>query len=85
MLLLFLSGIPLAEQGFQKRYLSGENQDFEAYHDYLKYRKETSPLIPLPNVLYRNLPLVVKRIFFFDFPMYETKFYRDALEHPRTK
>lgn len=51
-LLLLLSGIPILERNANNRYKNDE--------DYLKYRNETSILIPLPNGLYRNLPHILK-------------------------
>lgn len=77
-LLLFLSGIPLAEQGYQKRYLSVDNKDAESKADYLQYRRETSPLIPMPNSLYHRMPLWAKRVFLFEFKMYETTYLAEA-------
>lgn len=61
-ILLFLSGIPLLENSSDKRYGKKSN--------YLKYKLQTSPLIPLPNTLYYKLPQFVKTIFLFEFPMY---------------
>lgn len=79
LLLLFLSGIPLSEKGAQKRYLSEDNKDEEARQIYLEYRKATSPLIPMPKTIYRALPLIIKRIFFFEFAMYEGPFLKQKL------
>jgi steroid 5-alpha reductase family enzyme len=78
-LLLGLSGLPLAERGMQKRYLSADCKDVEAKRDYLEYRLSTSPLIPLPNGFYRKLPLPIKRWLLFEWPIYETKWLQDAL------
>ena len=51
-LLFGLSGMPILERQ--------ANERFGKSADYLRYRQETSPLIPLPNCLYRSLPLLVK-------------------------
>ena len=79
LLLMFLSGVPLAEQGYQKRYLSNDNKDEEARQGYLTYRRLTSPLIPLPRWLYGALPLWFKRVFLFELPLYETDYLKQAL------
>jgi steroid 5-alpha reductase family enzyme len=79
LLLLFLSGIPLAEQGFQKRYLS-PGADAEVKEDYLAYRHSTSPLIPFPSFIYRRVPMWMKRVLFFEFKLYETKMLHDILD-----
>jgi steroid 5-alpha reductase family enzyme len=79
LLLLFLSGIPLSEKGAQKRYLDPEKSTPEGKAMYLKYRNQTSPLIPLPPVIYRNLPLWFKRIFLFEFSIYESPALKQAL------
>lgn len=78
LLLLFLSGMPLAEAGAQKRYLSEQCKDEEAKKDYLEYRRTTSPLVPLPNGIYAKLPLWFKRAFLFEFKLYESKYIRSS-------
>lgn len=67
-ILLFLSGMPTAEGVNQRRFL----KDPVIKERYLAYRERTSPLIPMPTSMYVCLPLVVKRIFFFEYEMYET-------------
>jgi len=67
-ILLFLSGMPTAEGVNQRRFL----KDPVIKERFLEYRRSTSPLIPLPPALYACLPLTVKRVFFFEFEMYET-------------
>lgn len=62
-ILMFLSGCPLAEQRYNERHGS------EAW--YLAYRAQTSPLIPLPPFLYRSLPAWVKSYLLFDLEMYK--------------
>lgn len=66
--LLLLSGMPTAEGAFQKRFMRTKASKAA----FLKYRNQTSPLIPFPPPLYARLPLIVKRIAFFELPMYET-------------
>lgn len=79
LLLLFVSGIPLAEKGSQKRYLSDSVSE-EKKREYLKYRAETSPLIPLPNSFYAGLPLWFKRVFLFEWKFYESEPLKKAQE-----
>ncbi|KAJ4834916.1 hypothetical protein Tsubulata_032570 [Turnera subulata] len=62
LLLLFLSGIPLLEESADKKY-----GNVSAYR---MYKSSTSPLIPLPTTVYRNLPSWFKTIFLFEFPLY---------------
>lgn len=67
LILLFLSGMPTAEGSNQKRFLT----DADVKRRYLAYRQRTSPLIPMPPFLYSALPMIVKRVFLFELPMYE--------------
>ncbi|SJX61843.1 uncharacterized protein SRS1_12827 [Sporisorium reilianum f. sp. reilianum] len=83
-LLLFLSGIPLAEKPTQQKYfLMSHGPDktgaLEPWHDQTEpdawdrmkaFRERTSMLVPLPNGFYRRLPKVVKSTVLFDFPFY---------------
>ena len=56
-LLLFLSGLPLQERpGAKKRYEKGEG-----WPEYQKYLNDTSILIPMPQAVWRKLPVIVKR------------------------
>ncbi len=52
-LLFGLSGMPILERNANKR--------FRRDPAYLTYRNETSVLIPVPNCLYRALPMLIKR------------------------
>eukprot|EP00271_Cylindrocystis_brebissonii_P016203 TRINITY_DN394_c1_g1_i1.p1 TRINITY_DN394_c1_g1~~TRINITY_DN394_c1_g1_i1.p1 ORF type:complete len:297 (-),score=51.55 TRINITY_DN394_c1_g1_i1:681-1571(-) len=61
-ILLFLSGIPLLEASADKKY--GEMEEYKSY------KLRTSPLIPLPPVLFGALPVAVKTLFFFEWPLY---------------
>eukprot|EP00250_Pteridium_aquilinum_P008647 c18100_g1_i1 orf=874-1854(-) len=61
-ILLFLSGIPLLEASADKRY--------GGLAEYRRYKKRTSPLVPLPQSLYGNLPDWVKKFFLFELPLY---------------
>lgn len=72
-ILLFLSGMPTAEGESQRRFL----RNAEVRVAFLRYRAATSPLVPLPPALYRALPLWVKRLFLFEWPMYETSWELD--------
>ena len=66
LLLAFLSGMPLAESRADKRYKDSA--------EYKAYKLRTSPLIPFPPVLYSRLPLLVRRIFFLELPLYSKQF-----------
>lgn len=83
-LLLFLSGIPLAEKPTQQKYfLMSHGPDktagLEPWHEQTEqdpwermkaFRERTSILVPLPNGVYKRLPKVVKSTLLFDFPFY---------------
>ncbi|GLT63548.1 hypothetical protein SLA2020_361070 [Shorea laevis] len=62
LLVLFVSGIPLLEESADKK--------FGNVGAYRVYKKTTSPLIPLPPVVYRNLPLWFKATLLFELPFY---------------
>ncbi|OAA73547.1 hypothetical protein ISF_00448 [Cordyceps fumosorosea ARSEF 2679] len=65
-LLLFVSGMPLAERPKAKaRYEKGNN--WEAYRRWLD---RTSPLIPFPPQLYARTPVWLKRTVFLELPLY---------------
>lgn len=84
-LLLFLSGIPLAEKPTQQKYFlmshgpDKNTEGLEPWRDQTEtdawqrmkaFRNRTSMLIPLPNGLYAKLPQWVKSTILFDFPFY---------------
>ncbi|DAZ95683.1 TPA: hypothetical protein N0F65_002993 [Lagenidium giganteum] len=76
-LLMFLSGIPLAEERYDTR--------FGAQPFYLEYKKSTSPVIPFPPSIYRELPMVIKQWLFFELPMYSVRLrsiQAEQSEHP---
>ncbi|KAL1823598.1 hypothetical protein ACET3Z_010376 [Daucus carota] len=62
LLLLFVSGIPLLEVSADKKF-----GNVDAYR---MYKETTSPLIPLPPVVYGKLPSWIKKVFLFKFPLY---------------
>jgi len=65
-LLLFLSGLPLQERpGAKKRYEKGVG-----WSQYEKYLHDTSILIPMPQAVWRNLPVIVKRTIGCEWPLY---------------
>ena len=66
-ILLFGSGIPTAEGKNLRRYYTTP----EAGKQYEAYRNQTSPLVPIPHRCYRQLPLLLKRLFCCEFKMYE--------------
>jgi protein-S-isoprenylcysteine O-methyltransferase Ste14 len=57
-ILMFGSGITLAEERYNKRHGRDEW--------YLAYRRRTSPLLPCPPFLYQALPQAIKLLFFFE-------------------
>ncbi|XVF53795.1 hypothetical protein PTKIN_Ptkin05aG0127500 [Pterospermum kingtungense] len=70
LLLLFVSGLPLLEESADKK--------FGNVAAYRIYKKTTSPLIPLPQAVYGNLPLWLKAPFLFEFPFYSRNFPQDG-------
>lgn len=83
-LLLFLSGIPLAEKPTQQKYFlmshgPDKTGDLEPWHEQTEsdpwdrmkaFRKRTSLLIPMPPSVYKRIPTFLKRTVLFDFPQY---------------
>lgn len=61
-LLLGLSGMPIQEQGWNKKFghLAG----------FAEWKASTSPVVPLPPDLYRALPRVAKTVLLFEWPLY---------------
>ncbi|RWR74988.1 FKBP-type peptidyl-prolyl cis-trans isomerase 5 isoform 1 [Cinnamomum micranthum f. kanehirae] len=66
LLLLFVSGIPMLEESADKKYGS--------VAEYKHYKKTTSPLIPLPPIVYGKLPAWFKAAFLFELPLYSRNF-----------
>ncbi|RKP20367.1 DUF1295-domain-containing protein [Rozella allomycis CSF55] len=69
LLLMFVSGVPLAEQS--------SNKKFSGSQEYIEYKQSTSPLIPFPTNVYAVLPSFVKTVFFFEYGMYWKNFNDD--------
>lgn len=63
-LLLFLSGIPILERGADRRN-RGSAQ-------YVRYKQQTSVLLPCPPELYEKLPESVKKTILMDWPIYNS-------------
>lgn len=63
-----MSGLPLQEAPTQKKMYKSDKR--EAYQEYLQ---KTSIVLPLPPLLYRPLPLWLKRSVLLDFPFYQYK------------
>jgi len=70
-LLLFVSGMPLAEGQKLERFYTATNP--EVTKAYIEYREKTSPLVPLPCWLWTKLPAWMKRVFFFEWDRYAYK------------
>ena len=92
--MLFASGIPTAEKPTAKKYYllsNGPNANpdhSEAWTKYKRYLNATSILIPVPPVLYRPLPQLVKRYILLDLPIYHFNDNTDgpaAVEEERRK
>ncbi|KAF8407658.1 hypothetical protein HHK36_006793 [Tetracentron sinense] len=73
LLLLFVSGIPLLEESADKK--------FGSVDGYRIFKRTTSPLIPLPPVVYGNLPSWFKATFLFEFPFYSRNLTQDEREN----
>jgi len=71
LLLLFVSGIPLLEASADKRFGRSE--------EYRTYKNTTSPLIPLPPVVYGALPDWFKVAFLLELPLYNPGPERDPV------
>ena len=61
-MLLFVVGMPLLEAKSDERH-GGKAE-------YQEYKLSTSPLIPLPPLLYRALPAILKSCCLCEFPIY---------------
>ncbi len=66
LLLMFLSGIPMAEMRADKK--------CSKLAQYVDYKRNTSPLFLFPPQIYKRLPQKVKQILFFEFPLYNKYF-----------
>jgi len=77
LLLMFGSGIPIAEKPTAKKFyllshgVNAEDQYANVWTGYKAYLRKTSVLIPIPPVFYRLLPTILKRTLLLDFPMYQ--------------
>ncbi|KAL7412289.1 hypothetical protein BDY24DRAFT_407351 [Mrakia frigida] len=75
-LLLFLSGMPLAEKSSGKKFwLMSYGKDGSdggsTWKNYTTYLHRTSILIPIPPALYAPIPSFIKSTLLFDFPFYK--------------
>jgi steroid 5-alpha reductase family enzyme len=62
-LILTLSGIPLLERS--------ANEKYRHMPEYMEYRQETSPLIPMSRYFYASLPQPIKRKFYLYYGQYQ--------------
>ncbi|KAI9173848.1 hypothetical protein LWI28_007495 [Acer negundo] len=76
LLLLFVSGIPMLEESADKK--------FGNVAAYRVYKKTTSPLIPLPPVVYGRLPSWLRTTFLFEFPFYSRNLPQEGQNWYRT-
>ncbi|XP_057459404.1 uncharacterized protein LOC130750029 isoform X1 [Actinidia eriantha] len=76
LLLLFISGIPLLEESADKK--------FGNVAGYRVYKSTTSPLIPLPPLVYGNLPSWFKKAFLLELPFYNQNLPQEGLNWNRT-
>ncbi|KAJ7126622.1 hypothetical protein C8R43DRAFT_1028640 [Mycena crocata] len=91
-LLMFGSGVPTSAKPQAKRfYLKSHGptataDDLGIWEQYKAYLRRTSILIPIPQVLYKNLPAIAKKTVLLDFPMYQFDELKDgpsAIEEAR--
>jgi hypothetical protein len=74
---MFASGLPSAEKPqARKFYMMANGPDaheghFDAWRHYQEYLRKTSILIPIPPILYKPLPTILKRTVLLDFPIYK--------------
>lgn len=61
-LLLFVSGIPLGEERYDRK--------FGHLAEYIEYKRTTSPLIPMPPALYACMPEITRLVCCCEFPAY---------------
>ncbi|KAJ6591819.1 DUF1295-domain-containing protein [Mycena vulgaris] len=75
--LMFGSGVPTSAKPQAKRFYlkshgpTARDEDSVIWEQYKMYLRKTSILIPFPPALYRNLPPILKKTVFLDFPMYQ--------------
>ncbi|XP_074646496.1 uncharacterized protein LOC141902590 [Tubulanus polymorphus] len=62
LILLFLSGIPIMEKKADERYCKLSN--------YVHYKMNTSPLVPIPPIIYRYIPRTLRCCLCCEFPCY---------------
>jgi len=72
-LLLFASGMPIAEESSDRK--------FGHKADYIAYKRDTSPLIPLPPAVYGPLPKFIKTLFLLELPLYNKLTLKVGLKH----
>ncbi|KAG6614074.1 Plasma membrane protein [Phytophthora cinnamomi] len=76
LVLMFLSGVPLAEDRYDERFGLDEA--------YVEYKRSTSPLVPLPPAIYRPLPQPVKRWCLFELERYSRRLRDTERKSPPT-
>lgn len=90
-LLMFLSGVPLAEKPTQKKYfmMSHSGDTLEPYNAqkeedpwrrYKSFKNRTSLILPIPSIIYKPLPQFVKTWILLDLPQYQFDEHKDGKE-----
>ncbi|KAF8196667.1 DUF1295-domain-containing protein [Mycena galopus ATCC 62051] len=76
-ILMFGSGLPTSTKPQAKRFYlksygpTAHADDAVIWEQYKAHLRRTSILVPLPPVLYKNLPSILKKTLLLDFPMYQ--------------
>ncbi|KAJ6625015.1 DUF1295-domain-containing protein [Mycena sp. CBHHK59/15] len=82
--LMFGSGVPTSAKPQAKRFYlksygpTARQDDTVIWDQYKAYLRRTSILIPIPQILYKNLPTIVKKTVLLDFPMYQFDEHKDG-------
>ncbi|XP_062027675.1 uncharacterized protein LOC133743676 isoform X3 [Rosa rugosa] len=78
---VFVASTPVLDGA---EWLESADKKYGNVDGYRLYKRSTSPLIPLPPVLYKNLPSWFKATFLFEFPLYSRNLPQEPLNWCRT-